>query len=199
MGTTNKITDLLNREPLTIQELATELGISRNSVHLQIRKLEAAGIVEKQEQRMSNTAGKPAYRYRTTAGNEDVHSLAYKPVLDTLVYTISADLPDAVRLDLFENTGRSLAQANGLQPGSNVRADIQKSVDVVNSLGAMAELSHDGNTNYVSCHSCPLATLVHHEPMTCCLVAAFFAEASGRKVSVDCKREGTVVCGFRFS
>jgi len=198
MKTTNKITNLLNKKPFTIQELATELGISRNSVHLQIRKLEAAGVVEKLAQRMSASAGKPAYQYRTSVGQEDVHSSAYKPVLDMLVKTIGEDLSDARRLKLFEETGRSLAKASGLKPGDDLRADIQKSIDAVNSLGAMAELTATGSSTSISCHSCPLATLVHHEPMTCCLVAAFFSEASGQDVSVECRKEGTVVCRFRF-
>jgi len=199
MSTSSKITDLLNKVPLTIKEVATELGISRNSAHLQIRKLEAAGIVEKQEVRMSKAAGKPAYQYRTTAGNEDVHSVAYKPIMDMLIQTISTDLPESKRRKLLENTGRSLARANGLQASSNTTADIEKAVDTVNSLGATAEVSSVGKTNYVKCHSCPVATIVHREPLTCQMVAAFFSEASGKKVTVECKKDGTVVCGFKFS
>ena len=199
MGTENKITDLLNRQPLTIPELAEKLGISRNSVHLQVRKLEAAGAIEKQDLRMSSAAGKPAFQYRTTAGGEDVHSSAYKPVLDSLVKTISANLPQKDRLKLFENAGRSMAQASGLSPGDDVNESIRKSVEAVNALGAMAEMTTKGKNCYVSCHSCPVATIVHHEPMTCHMVAAFFAEASGKKVSVECKRNGTVVCGFKFN
>ncbi|OED36422.1 hypothetical protein AB833_27820 [Chromatiales bacterium (ex Bugula neritina AB1)] len=198
MDTTNKITDLLNRSALTVQELAAELGISRNSTHLQVRKLEAAGIIERTEQRLSSNAGKPAYQYKTVAGNEDVHSSAYKPVLDMLIQTISKDLPERERISLLEKTGRSLAKASGLQPVADITTNIQRSVDVVNSLGAMAELTTKGTRNTVSCHSCPVATLVHHEPLTCRLVAAFFAEASGREVTVQCKKNGTVVCGFNF-
>jgi len=199
MGTSNLVTDLLNRQQLTIPELATKLGISRNSAHLQVRKLEAAGVVEKQELKMSSTAGKPAYRYCTTAGSEDFHSSAYKPVLDSLVKTISANLPQEDRLTLFENTGRAIAQANGLQPNENITESIRKSVDAVNSLGAMAEMTTRGKSRYVICHSCPVATMVHHEPMTCNMVAAFFSEATGRKVSVQCKKNDTVVCGFKFN
>ena len=199
MGTANKITDLLNRQALTIPELAAELGISRNSAHLQVRKLEAAGVVEKHELQMSRSAGKPAYQYRTVAGGEDVHSSAYKPVLDSLVKTISANLPEQDRLALFENAGRSMARANGLQPVADINEAIRKSVDTVNALGAMAEITTRGKTSYVDCHSCPVATMVHHEPMTCTMVAAFFSEATGRKVSVLCKKNGTVVCRFKFS
>ena len=199
MCTANKITDLLNRQALTIPELAAELGISRNSTHLQVRKLEAAGVVEKLELQRSSSAGKPAYQYRTAVGGEDVHSSAYKPVLDSLVRTICEDFSEQDRLVLFENAGRSMARANGLQPGADNTESIQKAVDVVNSLGAMAEITTEGKTSYVNCYSCPVATMVHHEPLTCTMVAAFFSEATDRKVSVLCKKNGTVVCGFEIS
>lgn len=199
IDTSTKIADLLNRAPLTIQEVATELGISRNSAHQQIRKLEAAGVIEKQELRMSNTAGKPAYRYQTAAGQEDVNSTAYKPVLDVLMQALSAGLPENKRLELFENSGRALAKASDLKPGGDTKANIEKAVDAVNALGAMAEYSRKGRIHRVSCHSCPVATMVHREPLTCSMVAAFFAEATGKKVTVECKKEHTVVCGFKFS
>jgi len=131
-------------------------------------------VVEKLELQMSTGVGKPAYQYRTVAGGEDIHSSAYKPVLDSLVKTISANLSQDDRLSLFESAGRSLAKASNLQPGSDVVEAIQKSVDAVNSLGATAEMTTKG------------------------MVAAFFSEASGKKVSVECKRGATVVCGFKF-
>jgi len=105
MSAVNKITDLLNRQALTIPELAAELGISRNSMHLQVRKLEAAGVLEKLVLQMSSSAGRPAYQYRTAAGGEDVHSTACKPVLDSMVRTICENVPEQDRLALFENAG----------------------------------------------------------------------------------------------
>lgn len=183
---------------MTIQELSEQLGISRNSTHVQVRKLEAAGIIEKQELRMSNAAGKPAYEYRTSPGSEDVHSTAYKTVLDALTRTLGEELSESKRLELLEKTGRSLARSSGLEPGDDVVADIQRAVDAVNSLGAMAKLETNGEEKHISCYSCPVATMVHHEPLTCKMVAAMFSEASGRKVSVTCKKNETVVCGFEI-
>lgn len=144
------------------------------------------------------SAGKPAYQYRTAPKKEDIHSQAYKPVLDSLMQTLSKDLPAKKRTSVLENAGRSMAKAAGLQPNGNLKANIQKSVDTVNSLGAMAELRQEGKNFYISCHSCPVATLVHSEPITCRMVAAFFSEASGKKVSVQCRKDETVVCGFSF-
>ncbi|MFK7859638.1 MAG: helix-turn-helix transcriptional regulator [Granulosicoccus sp.] len=199
MGTTNQITDLLNRESLTVNELAKRLGISRNSVHLQINRLEAAGTVLKMPQRSPTGAGKPAHQYRTAPRKEDVHSEAYRPVLTMLIQTISTDLSRQARVKLFEKTGRSLAKASGLGAQGDLKADIQKSIDVVNALGAMAEVSANNEGHVISCYSCPVATLVHNEPDTCKLVAAFFAEATGKNVTVTCRKKETVVCGFTIN
>lgn len=198
MTTPHKITNLLNRKELTVNELARELGISRNSVHLQVSKLEAAGIVEKFHRDQPSGAGKPAYVFRLVTGNEDSFSSAYKPVLSGLIETISADLPRKERTQLLEKTGRSLARNAGLTPGPNLDANVRKSVNAVNTLGAMAELTHKDKKPYVSCHSCPVATLVHTDPLVCRLVAAFFSEATGKHVAVQCRHEGSVVCGFSF-
>lgn len=198
MSTSHKILNLLNRKEMTVSELANVLGISRNSTHLQMSKLESAGIVEKFYPEQSSGAGKPAYFYRTTAGNEDAFSSAYKPVLNSLIQTISADLPEKERIALLENAGRSLARASGLQPSHNLTADIQQSIDTVNTLGAMAEVSFNNDQPSISCHSCPVATLVHADPLVCRLVAAFFSEATNKQVSIKCRHQDTVICGFSF-
>jgi len=61
----------------------------------------------------------------------------------------------------------------------------------------MADLRWEDDCGVISCHSCPVAAMVHEEPLTCDMVAAFFSEASGLRVQVDCRRNGAVVCGFR--
>jgi len=181
---------------LTINELVQRLDISRNSVHQQVVKLEAAGVVEKREVRMTQSAGKPAHQYRTVAGKEDSHSQAYKPVLDSLIETISIDLPSKSRLRLLQRAGHTLARASGLQPTKNTHSDLVRSVEAVNSLGAIAEVVRKGSKSHITCYSCPVATLVHKEPLTCRMVAAFFEEASGKRVTVKCRKDDTVVCGF---
>ena len=198
MDTPQKITDLLNRGSLTVNELATELGISRNSVHLQVSKLEAAGTIEKFRDDNPVGVGKPAYHYRTVAGGEDAFSTAHKSILDGLIQTISAELPEKERTKLLENAGRAIANGAGLAATDDFASDVTRSIDVVNSLGALAELTQREDQTSVSCHSCPVASLVHKDPLVCRLVAAFFSEATGKEVKVECRREDTVVCGFLF-
>jgi len=115
-----------------------------------------------------------------------------------MVQSISSSLPEENRIKLFEETGRALAKANDLNPSQNLDADIQKSLKAVNSLGAMAELIEKDKNPYISCHSCPVGTLVHTDPLVCRLVAAYFSEVTGQEVSVKCQHEETLVCGFSF-
>lgn len=199
MATSNRIVNLLNRAPKTVSELADELEISRNSVHQQVSKLEAAGILEKIAPSQITGAGKPAYKYRTAPGREDSFSTAYKPVMDVIMQTLSEELPANSRIRFLEKTGRTLARSASLQPSGNLDRDLKKSLEAVNSMGAMAELTCTNDERFISCHSCPVGTLVHSEPMTCRMVAAFFSEAVGRTVSVKCRRNETVICGFEVA
>ena len=196
MSTSTKIINLLNRKAWTVNELAEKLSISRNAAHLQISKLEALGVIEKNMQRHPTGAGKPAYEYCTVAGKEDTYSSAYKPLLDVMMQTMGDDLTAKARKRLFENTGRALAISAGLKSSTDLKKDVKKALKAVNELGAMAELTCKDKKNYISCYSCPVATLVHTEPLTCQLVAAFFSEATEGKISVKCSRDKTVICGF---
>ena len=175
MTTSNRIINLLNRDSMTVAELATELGITRNSVHLQITRLEAAGLLERLQQRRSNNAGKPAYEYRTVAGSEDTYSSAYKSVLESLMQVLAVELPIERRQLLLQQAGQLLARNAGLQPAGNIDTDLKHAVDAVNSLGAMAEITDNDNHLIVTSYSCPVATSVRSEPETCSLVAAFFS------------------------
>lgn len=216
MDTARKITDLLNRKAATVSELATALGISRNSAHLQVTKLEASGFIEKFRPELKGGVGKPAYHYRLMPGGEDAFSSAYKAILTGMIDVLSAELPETTRVNILAHTGKLLAKTAGLIPTGNRDADTRRALDVVNEMGALAEMhtedydsedddsEHDNSENddskadriAVNCHSCPVASLVHKDPKVCNLVAAFFAEATGAQATVQCRHGRTVICGF---
>lgn len=197
MNTNQQILNLLNRQPLSVTEVADRLSIARNSAHQQILRLEAAGLIEKMAPSRTQGVGKPANLYRIVLGNEDNFSNAYKPVMDVMMQTLSSELPAGERLELLEKTGRAMARASGLSPQGDLQVDLSRALDAVNSLGAMAEMSCKGKENVIRCFSCPVSTLVHKEPMTCQMIAAFFSEATGGHVEVECQQKEKIVCGFR--
>lgn len=190
--------NLLNRKAWTVNELSKELNISRNSVHQQMMKLEANGIVQKFPRAPTGVAGKPAFEYRTVAGREDTGSTAYKPLLQVLLQTINEKLSAKEKRNLLVQAGKNMSDASGCTPSGDLKADIETSLAAVNSLGAQAELVEEDGIKKVQCFSCPIASLVHAEPMACQLVAAFFSRSTGRQVTIQCEHRETVVCGFRF-
>ena len=183
---------------MTVTAIAQALGISRNSAHQQVIRLEAAGAIERSDAEPSGTVGKPAGLYQTVRGGEDHFSQAYKPLLDMLIQTLGDEMPVRERRRLFKRVGRAMAKSEGLAPSGKIASDLACAVHSVNQLGAMAELTCEASVNRVRCHSCPVATLVHADNLTCEMVGAFFAEATGRRVAVECQRGDTVVCGFRI-
>lgn len=199
MSTAQKILSLLNRDALSVSELAARLGLSRNTAHVHVAKLEAFGAVEKVHRKATRRAGKPAFAYRTAGRHEDAFSAAYKPVLGSLVEALGSHLGPDERLALLDSAGRLMARGSGLVPTDDFDADLRKALDVVNALGAMAERSRDGEAPTVQCHTCPIGSLVHQEPSMCSLVASFFSEATSSPVTVRCRRGDAVVCGFSFA
>lgn len=198
MPTAQKILNLLNRRAMRVSELAAALGVSRNSAYVQIAKLEATGAVDKIRPEATSTVGKPAFQYRTASRHEDTFSAAYKAVIGSLVEAIGDRLPEPARIELLEEAGRLLADAAGLASTTDFDSDLQRALDAVNALGAMAEVAGSEPPPTIRCHTCPIATLVHKDPTLCHLVASFFSAATGRPVAVQCRRDRTVVCGFSF-
>lgn len=196
--TAQRILDLLNREPLSVGRLAEQLGISRNSTYVQVSRLEAAGALEKTTIEPTGRAGKPAVGYRTVPSHEDTFSNAYKPVLAALLDTLGDRLSVPERRELLDQAGRHLAGSAGLEPSGDFDEDLRRALEAVNGLGALAEVVGPSDGPRVRCHSCPLATAVHQDPSMCTLVAGYFSAATRRPVTVQCRHDDTVVCGFAF-
>ena len=112
-------TDLLNllrRQPLTVNALCESLGVTRNAVNVQLRQLEAEGLVRRVRTPARNGPGKPANLYEAAPGSEDVSSSAYQVVLAALMGELGSRLPAAKLSDILEQTGRRLAREAKLNP-----------------------------------------------------------------------------------
>ena len=196
MSTQAKILNLLNRQPHTIIELADALGVTRNSAYIQITKLEAAGLIHKKAQRKSTNAGKPAYEYQTAQGSEDTFSQAYKPLIGSIVEVLEREIPLKERKKLFSKAGIEMAVKAGLSGSGDFESNLDRALDILNELGAMAEVTQVDGQLILSSHSCPVATSVRADVETCNLVSAFLSEATSSNVTSQCKKEGNLICQF---
>ena len=196
MSTQAKILNLLNRRAYTVIELAQALGMTRNSAYLQVTRLEAAGLIEKKEQRRSDLAGKPAFEYQTAVGSEDTFSQAYKPLIGSIVEVLEKEVPLARRKKIFAKAGEEMAVKAGLPGDGDINRNVELAVNVLNSLGALAEVEEQDGQMVLSSFSCPVATSVRADTETCNLVSAFLSKATSCEVMAQCKRQGNLVCQF---
>ncbi|VWB90028.1 transcriptional regulator [Burkholderia lata] len=199
MTTKNDVLRALQREPLTVVQLCESLNVTRTAINMQLKQLEAEGLVRRHKPVQTGTPGKPAVLYEAAPGSEDATSSAYPAFLLALLATLQAHL-DARQLEaVLVDTGRRLARENGLPASDDFDTNLASAMAVVDALGAHTEAVPDGNAIMVRNYSCPVASAVRETPCVCRAIAAYFSEATGRTVTDHCLREGRLICQYRIA
>lgn len=197
MSTRAEILSLLRRAPLTVAELARRLDVTRNAVIVPLRQLEADGLVEGQERR-DKRVGKPAVEYRSVPGHEDETSLAYPTFAELLVEALPRHLSRDQIQEAMTRIGAKLATqlANGNQSEASFSERLKAATDFADKMGAETVVEATEAGAVVRSYSCPLGRAVRQEPCVCSVIAAFFTDATGRRVVEQCDRGETLVCKF---
>ena len=102
-----RIVSLLQRGPLTADDLASRLEISPSGVRAQIAAMERDGVVRQVGRRPGTT--RPSRVFELTAEVEQLLSRAYIPLLTQLVDVFADGLPGDQLDGLLREAGRRLA------------------------------------------------------------------------------------------
>jgi len=190
------ILTLLQREPLTVSDLCARLGVTRNSINVQIKQLEAEGAVQRSRQVQSGMPGKPAIVYEARPGHEDSRSQAYRGFVSNLVAVLGGQLDRQVLSDIFERTGRRIAREAGLPKDKDFDAKLKAAMAAADLLGASTEAVKTEEGVLVRNYNCPMGNAVRSESCVCGALAAFFSEATGCPASERCQRGDKLVCRY---
>ncbi len=196
MTTKKNILAILRRENLSVAQLCERLGVTRNAVNVQLKQLEAEGLVRSVRVKRNGLLGKPAAIYQAAPHSEDVHSRAYQPFVASLIATVSGRLGEDELMDVLQQAGRHLARQAGLPPAGSFDAKLKAATKVADSLGATTQVLREKSGVVVRNYSCPIGTVVRNEPCACQIMAGFFSEATGRVVTEQCQREDRLVCQY---
>lgn len=192
-----QLLDLVSQRPHTVAELAAALELTRNAIVVQLRQLEAEGLVRRGTLLRSGNAGKPGYAYEIVPGTEDRLSLAYRPLMEQLVAVLGRRLPPAQLAALLEEAGRELARSGGFSSTTDGRQRLREAVAAVNGLGACARVIEDATgALIVENYRCPFASAVRKDACVCRAAAAFFQEATGLPFTQKCDRSGSLTCRY---
>jgi len=193
-GTQGRLIALLRLGPRTVEELATELGLTRNAVRLQLAALERDGLARVEGSRPSGR--KPALVYGLTSRTDFLLSRSYVPVLRALLDALGDRLLPAERLSLLREVGRRLAV--GLPRATGNRRDrLAAAGRAVEMLGGRVSAEADGKSTLLIGAGCPLGEVVRDHPDACRIVESLIHEITGVKVQEHCDRGERPRCSFR--
>lgn len=196
MGTNKNILAVLRPENPGVAEICERLDVTRNAINVQLKQLNAAGLVRTVPVPHRGQLGKPALIYQAVPHSEDISSSVYQPLLVSLLSTVSDRLGNAALIDVLDQTGRNMARQAGLSNPADFETGLSAAVSLANTLGASTEIVRQRDGVMVRNYSCPISTVVRGESCACRMLAAFFSEAAGRPVTEHCLRDERLTCQY---
>jgi predicted ArsR family transcriptional regulator len=192
----DRILDLLLRSesPLSVQELATSVGISRNATHQQVLALEREGLIERAS--AIATRGRPSQGFRLSAAGRATFPRQYALLARQLLQELSRHLgPDELRQTLAR-IGTTLAAT--FSSGSRSAEDTTARI-----AGLMRELGYESRTvedgAEIEAHNCVFHDLAMADPSICEVDLALLRALSGKSVEHRrCMARGERSCRFAF-
>ena len=198
-STRGKLVALLRTGPKSVDQLSDALGVTQNAVRAQLAALARDGVATSVGARHAGTVGKPATLYAIAEPAETAFSGAYPPTLATLVSVLGERLPPEELESVLGEVGRRLAPASRVLTGP-LEPRVQQGAAALVTMGAMVDVSSDGDAFVIAGHGCPLGVAVAAHPATCRTVEQLLAMVTGARIREQCSRDGaSPKCTFHVS
>ncbi len=198
-STRGQIVRLLRRARHTVDELATELGLTNNAVRAHLASLERDGMVRTDGVRRLPGAGKPATVYEIDPRVEPLLSRAYVPLLNAVLGSLGASLPPEQLRAVMGDVGHRLAAAHHPLVAEDFPTRVRMAAEVLAELGAEATVEQTGDTITIRGCSCPVSAAVAERPEVCRALQVLLADLTGAKVEERCDRSDRPQCCFELS
>jgi predicted ArsR family transcriptional regulator len=192
----DRILELLlkSEQPLSVQLLATSLGISRNAAHQQVIALEREGLIERDA--AIRTKGRPSQGYRLSDAGSARFPRQYALLARQLLEELSRYLGPAELRQAMERIGTSLADS--------LRADIgpespERIAALMRDLGYESATVEGLDGTEIEAHNCVFHDLAFADQTICEVDLSLLRSLSGKEVEHRrCMARGERSCRFGF-
>ncbi|HEV8177958.1 MAG TPA: ArsR family transcriptional regulator [Gemmatimonadales bacterium] len=192
-GTAARIVEFLRRGPMTVDELAVVLDLTRTAVRAQLATLQHDELIELRGHRRG--ASKPARTYGVTMQAELLFSRAYIPILTELLHVLSARMSPTEFDSMMREVGRGLMADRALARGP-LRDRVTSASPLLNDLGGLSDDEEEDGLYVIRSHGCPLAAATAAHPEACNALESMLSEFVGTKVTKCCDRYDRERCCF---
>jgi predicted ArsR family transcriptional regulator len=195
-GTGGRLLELLRRSPMTVDELAVALGLTRPAVRAQLATLERDDLVEQRGSRRGTS--KPSRLYGVTSQAELLFSRAYVPILTHLLRVLARRLPAAEFDAVMHEVGGRLMEGH-VVPRGELRERVTGASALLNELGGLSEVEEEADGYLIRSHGCPLAAATANHPEVCNALESLLSEFVGSRVTKCCDRYDRAGCCFEIA
>ena len=195
-GTAGRILELLRRGPMTVDELAAALDLTRTAVRAQVATLQGDELVEQRGTRRGTS--KPAHIYAITMQAELLFSRAYIPILTQLLHVLARRLSPAEFDSVMREVGLG-AMAGRPVPRGPLRDRVASASSLLNELGGLTEVEEEDGLYVIRSHGCPLAAATANHPEACNALESLLSEFVGTTVTKCCDRYDRERCCFEVA
>jgi predicted ArsR family transcriptional regulator len=192
-STRGRIITLLRRSSRTVDELAQTLDLTHTAVRAHLAALERDGLVQQRSERRGS--GKPSSVYDLAPTAEYLFPKSYGQLLYQLLEVLDERISADEVETLLREVGRRMAAQWKIPPGE-LRARLERAVEVFNELGGLMEQETGGETLCIRGYRCPFAAVVLEHPEMCHLAETLLTELVGVPVQEQCERTGPAPCRF---
>ena len=194
--TRGQILSLIRREARTVEDLAAALELSDNAVRNHLSTLERDRLVRQGGVRRTSGAGKPAVLFELHPDAESLFSLAYPPVLSTVLETIVNSLPADQAEQLLRDVGRRLAVQLGGRSRGTIDQRIRNAAAAIAALGGDVDVVREDDATRIRGRGCPLSAAVSKTPEVCLAMETLVTEVAGANARTCCVHGERPQCCF---
>jgi len=192
---------LLKKNGLTIDDLARELGITRNAVQQHTLALEKGGYIEKGE--LTATGGRPSQVYILSKKGIDLFPKQYSWFSELLLNSLKSQLGSEGLEAKMHEIGSNLAQ--NLKPklaGMSLPEKIKAVSSIMQDLGFETEVNEgdDENPPSIKAHNCIYHHLAKEFEEVCQLDRSLLESLLDSEIDhEECIIRGGEVCQFKIN
>lgn len=198
-STRGRIVGVIRHGRVTVDQIATELGLTGNAVRAQLASLQRDGLVRPAGARRGTT--KPATTYELTPELEQLLSRAYMPLLTQLVRVYAKRRTTSEFNAVMREAGQGLAhEIPGKIPSGTPAERLAQACQVMNrELGATTSVYREDGELVIRGSGCPLAALTGKHRGVCLSIESMLTELLGMRVRECCDRAARPRCCFRVT
>jgi predicted ArsR family transcriptional regulator len=189
--------DLLRREgAVTIMALVAEMGVTATAVRQRLRRLMAAGLIQRETRRIGR--GRPNHRYSLTEKGERAAGTNFADMAIVLWDEIKSIRDPNVRRGLLKRIAdRLVARYRSRVTGNTVGERMAELSAVMNEREIPFEVNRSGELPVLTALACPYPELAQMDRSVCTMEKLMLSEILGANVRLsECRLDGATCCTF---